>query len=183
MFLNRYPHTITLKDGTELLVRAMNKQDDRALMDFFEGLKEADRLYLRNDVSSYRVVREWFNNLNYKRVFPLLAMQGDRIVANATLHRKPFGWMRHMGEVRIVVSPDFRKRGLASAMFTELIHTAVEAGLDKLTAEMAVSQVGPMEVFRKMGFREEATLEGYIKDAKGKVHDLLVMTLDIKNHR
>ena len=129
MLLERYPQKITLKDGTDLLLKAMNKQDERALMDFFEGLEEADRLYLRNDVSSYRVVREWFKSLNYNRVFPLLAVHGDRIVANATLHRKPFGWMRHVGEIRIVVSPDFRKRGLAHTMFTELIHTA--AGMDR----------------------------------------------------
>lgn len=179
MLLERYPQTVTLKDGTELLLRAMNKQDERALMDFFEDLEDADRLYMRNDVSSYRVIREWFNTLNYNRVFPLLAVKGGRIVANATLHRKPFGWMRHVGEIRIVVSPEFRRRGLAYTMFTELIHTAEEAGLDKLTAEMAVSQAGAIEVFRKMGFKEETTLKGYIKDARDNVHDLLVMTLDI----
>jgi ribosomal protein S18 acetylase RimI-like enzyme len=179
MLLDHYPQKVTLKDGTELILRAMNKQDDRALMDFFEDLEDEDRLYLRNDVSSYRVVREWFKNLNYQRVFPLLAVQGKRIVANATLHRKPFGWMRHVGEIRIVVSPEFRKRGLARTMFAELIETAAEAGLEKLTAEMAVSQKGAVKVFRNMGFKDETTLKGYIKDARGDVHDLLVMTLDI----
>jgi RimJ/RimL family protein N-acetyltransferase len=180
MFLDRYPQKITLKDGTELVLKAMNKQDEGALIAFFEGLDDTDRLYMRNDVSSYRVVREWFKNLNYNRVFPLLAMDGDRIVANATLHRKPFGWMRHVGEIRVVVSTDFRKRGLAQTMFTELIHTASEAGLDKLTAEMAVSQADAIEACRKMGFGEETIFKGYVKDARDEVHDLLVMTLDIE---
>jgi RimJ/RimL family protein N-acetyltransferase len=180
MLLDRYPQRITLKDGTELILRAMNKQDERDLVEFFEGLEDADRLYMRNDVTNYRVVREWFNNLNYSRVFPLLAVHEGRIVANATLHRKPHGWMRHVGEIRIVVSPDFRKRGLASTMFTELIHTAAEAGLDKLTAEMAASQTAAIEVFRKMGFKDETTLKSYIMDARGDVHDLLIMTLDIE---
>jgi len=180
MLLDRYPQEVTLKDGTDLLLRTMNKQDERALMDFFESLEDPDRLYLRNDVSNYRVVREWFINLNYSKVLPLLAVHGDQIVANATLHRKPFGWMRHVGEIRIVVSPNFRKRGLARTMFTELIQTAAEAGLDKLTAEMAASQNDAIEVFRKMGFKDEITLKGYIKDARGIVHDLLIMTLDIE---
>jgi len=180
MLLDRYPQEVTLKDGTDLLLRTMNKQDERALMDFFESLEDSDRLYLRNDVSNYRVVREWFNNLNYSKVLPLLAVHGDQIVANATLHRKPFGWMRHVGEIRIVVSPNFREKGLARTMFTELIQTAAEAGLDKLTAEMAASQDDAVEVFRKMGFKDEVTLEGYIKDARGIVHDLLIMTLDIE---
>ncbi len=180
MLLERYPQKVTLKDGTDLVLRTMNKQDERALVDFFEDLEDVDRLYLRNDVSSYRVVREWFQNLNYKKVLPLLAVHGDRIVANATLHRKPFGWMRHVGEIRIVVSPDFRNRGLARTMLTELIQTAAEAGLDKLTAEMAVSQNDAVEVFRKMGFKDETTLKGYIKDARNNVHDLLILTLDIE---
>jgi RimJ/RimL family protein N-acetyltransferase len=178
MLLDRYPQKVTLDDGTELVLKAMNKQDERILMDFFEDLEDTDRQYLRNDVSNYRVVREWFNNLNYNRVFPLLAMHEGRIVANATLHRKPYGWMRHVGEIRIVVSPSFRKRGLARIMFTELIHTAQEAGLDKLTAEMAVTQTGAIEVFRKMGFQDEAILKGYIRDAKDEVCDLLIMTLE-----
>ncbi len=180
MLLERYPQKVTLKDGADLVLRTMNKQDERALVDFFEDLEDVDRLYLRNDVSSYRVVREWFQNLNYKKVLPLLAVHGDRIVANATLHRKPFGWMRHVGEIRIVVSPDFRNRGLARTMLTELIQTAAEAGLDKLTAEMAVSQNDAVEVFRKMGFKDETTLKGYIKDARNNVHDLLILTLDIE---
>ncbi len=176
MLLDRYPQNVTLEDGTELVLKAMNKQDERILMDFFEDLYDSDRQYLRNDVSNYRVVREWFNNLNYNRVFPLLAVHEGRIVANATLHRKPFGWMRHVGEIRIVVSPSFRKKGLARVMFTELIHTAEEAGLEKLIAEMAVTQVGAIEVFRKMGFKDEAVLKDYIRDAKDEVHDLLIMT-------
>jgi L-amino acid N-acyltransferase YncA len=177
MLLEKYPDKIDLKDGTQLTLRAMNKQDERALMDFFESLTKEDRLYLRNDVSSYRVVREWFENLNYNRVFPLLAIVDDKIVANATLHRKPFGWMRHMGEIRIVVSPKYRKKGLARIMAAEIIENAKAAGLEKLTAEMAVSQKDALEAFHKLGFKDEATLKDYIRDGKDKGHDLLIMTL------
>lgn len=179
MLLDRYPQRITLQDGAQLVLRAMNKQDERAVMAFFEGLRDEDRLYMRNDVSSYRVVREWFNSLNYNRVFPLLAVHERAVVANATLHRKPFGWMRHVGEVRIVVAPEFRQRGLARIMITDLIKSAAEAGLEKLTAEMAISQTGAIEVFRKVGFTDEAVMKGYIRDARDDVHDLLVMTLDV----
>lgn len=179
MHLERFPKKIQLKDGTELVLRAMTRQDERALMEFFEELEDEDRLYLRNDVSNYRVVREWFSNLNYNRVFPILALKERAIVANATLHRKPFGWMRHVGEIRIVVSPQFRKKGLARILAAEIIQSAREAELEKLTAEMAVSQKGAVEVFRKMGFVEEATLKGYIRDAKDHLHDLLVMSLEL----
>lgn len=179
MLLEKYPDKIDLKDGTQLTLRAMNKQDERSLMDFFESLTKEDRLYLRNDVSSYRVVREWFENLNYSRVFPLLAIVDDKIVANATLHRKPFGWMRHMGEIRIVVSPKYRKKGLARILAAEIIENAKSAGLEKLTAEMAVSQKDAFEVFHKLGFKDEATLKGYIRDGKNKGHDLLIMTLEL----
>lgn len=179
MLLEKYPEKIDLKDGTQLTLRAMTKQDDRDLMDFFESLTKEDRLYLRNDVSSYRVVREWFENLNYSRVFPLLAIVDDKIVANATLHRKPFGWMRHVGEIRIVVSPEYRKKGLARIMAAEIIENARSAGLEKLTAEMAVSQKDAFEAFHKLGFKDEATLTDYIRDGKDKGHDLLIMTLKL----
>lgn len=180
MLFERYPSEVKLKDGTAVVLRPMNRMDERALTDFFATFTEEDRLYLRNDISSVSTVRTWIKSLDYKRVFPLLAVVGERIVGNGTLHRKPYNWMRHIGEVRIAVAPDLRRKGLGRLLAEELIINGADEGLKKLTAEMVVTQKGAQKVFSGLGFEKEAVLKGYIMDWKGKEQDLIVMTHRIK---
>ncbi len=180
MLMDRYPLEVELKDGTSVTLRPMKRQDERELIAFFSDLTEEDRLFLRNDVSSVQVIRSWVNTLDYRRVFPLLALEGKKIVANGSLHRKPYNWMRHMGEVRVVVASDYRKKGLGQIMADELVANAEDEDLKKLSAEVVIDQKSALELFTRVGFKEEATLKGYVQDSKGKTRDLIVMTREIK---
>lgn len=179
MLLDRYPKEIELGAESKIILRPMTRDDEDPLLEFFGSLTEQDRLYLRNDVSNARVIRSWFGKIDYKRVFPILAFDEGKVVGNATLHRRPFSWMRHIGEIRIVVAPDYRKMGLARVLADELFDNAIDEELEKLTADFAADQKVALKVFSRLGFRKEATLKNYVLDADGKLHDLVVMTRDI----
>ena len=179
MLFVRYPQDVEL-DGTTVTIRPMIRDDENAVIDFFGTLTEKDRLFLRNDVTNPRIIRSWFDTIDYKRVLPLLAIVGQDVVGNATLHRRQYGWMSHLGEIRIVISPDYRRKGLAKTLAGELIDNAADEGLEKLTAEFAAEQKDALKVFSRLGFRKEATLKNYIVDAKGRHTDLVVMTRDIE---
>ena len=180
MLMDRYPLEVELKDGMSVILRPLKRQDERGLIAFFSELTEEDRLFLRNDVSSVQVIRSWINTLDYRRVFPLLALNGDKIIANGSLHRKPYNWMRHMGEVRVVVASDYRKKGLGRVMADELVANAEDEDLEKLSAEVVINQKSALELFTRVGFQQEATLKGYVLDNTGKNRDLIVMTREIK---
>jgi RimJ/RimL family protein N-acetyltransferase len=124
-------------------------------------------------------VRVWCREPDYDRVLPILAEQEGRIIGDATLHRRPSGWMRHVGEIRVVTDPFFRRRGLASALARELFYLALQAGLDKMVAEVAADQLAAAKVFEKLGFSCEARLTGHIVDLHGRKHDLLILSTDI----
>jgi ribosomal protein S18 acetylase RimI-like enzyme len=87
--------------------------------------------------------------------------------------------MRHLGEIRVTTDPFFRRRGLASALAREIFYLALQAGLDKMVAEVAADQLPAAKVFEKLGFRREARLAGQIVDLQGRKHDLLVLSTDI----
>ena len=72
MILDEYPKEITLKDGSKLVLRPMVAEDEAALLAFFQGLSEGERLYLRDDVTDPEVVRGWAENVDYNRVLPVL---------------------------------------------------------------------------------------------------------------
>lgn len=174
-----YPKKVILKEGTPVILRPMVREDEEGLLAFFRGLTDDDRMFLRDDVTSPEVIRDWAENINHNRVLPILALDGDRVVGDATLHRYPFTWMRHVGSIRVVVSPDFREKGLARVLAAEVFANAVSIKLDKLTAEMLTDQHEARKVFSKLGFRDEAILKDHVMDVEGNKHDLLVMSNDV----
>ncbi len=179
MPLREFPKRIALRDGTSVTFRPLVPADEAALLEFFGRLSPEDRQFLRDDVMQPETVRAWCREADYDRVLPILAEREGRIVGDASLHRRPSGWMRHVGEIRVVTDPFFRRRGLASALAREIFYLALQAGLDKMVAEVAADQLAAVKVFEKLGFSCEARLTGHIVDLQGRKRDLLILSTDI----
>ena len=179
MPLREFPKRILLRDNTPVKLRPLVPADEDALVEFFRRLSPEDRQFLRDDVMRPETVRVWCREPDYDRVLPILAEQEGRIIGDATLHRRPSGWMRHVGEIRVATDPFFRRRGLASTLAREIFYLALQAGLDKMVAEVAADQVAAAKVFEKLGFSREARLVGQIVDLQGRKHDLLILSTDI----
>ena len=47
----RYPKTVKLKDGSEVLVRLTDQGDQDRLLEFFRDIPEAERVFLREDLT------------------------------------------------------------------------------------------------------------------------------------
>jgi len=176
MSLDEYPKEVNLRDGSKVIMRPVMKEDEEALYQFFKGLSKEDRLYLRDDVTSREVIHGWMENIDFERVLPILAFDGETIVADATLHRNPHGWRHHVGEIRMSVAGSHRGRGLARVIAAEIFQQAVGFGLDKLVAEMLTVQKNAQRVFARLGFQEEAVLKDHGVDADGNKHDLIIMS-------
>jgi RimJ/RimL family protein N-acetyltransferase len=168
-----------LKDGTEVALRPMVKEDEEALYAFFQEFPEEQLLVLRHDVKDRDIIREWARRLNYNRVIPLLGLVEGKIVADATLHRVTHGWKRHIGGVRIVVAPKYQGLGLATLMLNELVRLAHELGLEKLWAEVPLDCVNAIRACRNAGFVCKAVIEGLVKDGQDQNQDILIMVCNI----
>lgn len=174
-----YPREVVLRDGTKVTLRPMGKEDGEKLFHFFTQLPEEDRLYLREDVTKKEVIDGWIRDLNYDRVFPLLAEFQGRIVGDATLHRRRYGWARHVAKVRVVIAHDFQHKGLGTKMIQELIGIAADEKLTKLLVELMANQTVAIRAFQKIGFEKVATIPELVKDTAGGLHDLVVLAYDI----
>jgi len=168
-----------LKDGTVVLLRPMVKADRKGLEEFFNRLTPSVLQYVRNDVTDPKVLDKWFDQLNYDRVFPLLAFQGDKLVANASLHRVAHGWRKHLGTIRIVVDPEFHGKGLGTLMINELVDLAMEFGLEKLMAEFPLRAHAALVMFKKAGFSPRGVIEGLMKGRHGEDLDIVIMVMDV----
>jgi hypothetical protein len=106
--MDEYPKEISLKSGQNLTIRLLKEDDIEALVQFFQELPEEDRMYLRSDVMKRENIVRRFGTLNYDQVYPVIALDRDRIVAIGNLWRAEFGWMRNLGEIRVVVAKDYQ---------------------------------------------------------------------------
>ena len=179
--LSLYPKKTILRDGTPITLRPMTGEDEAAVLEFFLGVPEEERWFLKEDVTSPRVVRQWLQNLDYKKALPLLAeTESGKVVADAVLIRRRGGSRAHVGELRIVVAPAFRQRGLGVLLMRELCDIANDAGLERVVAEMvADTEEDAVRAAEWMGFYKLATLEGMARDLAGHDHDLLVMAMPL----
>jgi len=130
--ISAYPKELVLRDGTRVIIRPLQPGDEAALRGFFLEIPEEERFFLKEDVTSPKVIAEWIEHLDYRRALPLLAFVDGKVVADAVLIRRRGNARSHVGEIRIVVAPAYRYRGLGTSLMRELCDIADHAGLEKV---------------------------------------------------
>jgi acetyltransferase len=173
--VEQYPKTIKLKDGSSVTVRPLRPTDEKRFHEFFCEVPPNERLLFKHRVTDIAVIREWCQRIDPGRILPLLAVSGDKIIADASLHQTLGGWKRHIGRISVVVHPAARGKGLARILVTELIEIAGNLGLEKLEAEFLGDQKSARYVFSELGFNELVFLEDYVKDMQALAHDYVLM--------
>jgi RimJ/RimL family protein N-acetyltransferase len=173
--LDRYPKEIVLRDGVRVDFRPMVPDDVDPLWEFLQRIPSDEKMFFREDVKGREDVELWAKDLDYEKALPILAFSGERIVGDATLHRNRTGWKQRVGTVRILISPDFRHRGLGTAMIRELRHIGEKASLHYLLAEVIEEQPTAIRAFEKLGFERMVVFRNYVNDHKGKLHNLVVL--------
>jgi len=178
--LQKFPKVITLKDGTEATLRPLRRDDEKDFHQLFLGIPEPERMFIKHRVTEIETIRDWCRNIDYGRNLPLVALIGGKIVGDATLHQQLGGWRRHIGRVSVLVHPQHRGRGLASALVSEIVDIARQVGLEKVEAEFIGEQAAAIKMFALLGFSQLLRLENYVKDMQAVSHDYILMGLELK---
>jgi RimJ/RimL family protein N-acetyltransferase len=173
-----YPWTTSINDKA-FTVRLMRPSDAHALLTFAQELPESDLLFLSIDITKPEVVGAWANSVQRGRTFTVLAETEGRLVGHGTLSLNDLMWTRHLGEIQLMINPNYRRHGLGSLLANEVFAIAQELGLQKIVARMAADQKGALQVFERLGFKAEALLADYVIDRHERTHDLIVMSYDV----
>jgi GNAT superfamily N-acetyltransferase len=178
--LQKYPKEVKLKDDAKSKFRPLRKDDEKAFHEFFLAVPEPERMFIKHRVTELAVIQGWCKNIDLGRNLPLMALMGNKIVGVATLHQQLGGWKRHIGRVSVLVHPNYRGRGVARALVSDILSIARFLGLEKVEAEFIGEQDAAMKMFALMGFSSLMRLEGYVKDMQAITHDYVLMGLDLK---
>ncbi len=151
-------------------IRSLEPGDRGALERFLARVPEGDRTFFKEDVDDPVVVDAWALP-GTARVLAVEAGDVVGYVALVGLH----GWSSHVGEVRVIVDPERRGRGIGRALARRAVLEAIELGLTKLVVEVVADQEPAVAMFRSLGFDPEALLVDHVRDRSGRLRDLLVL--------
>ncbi len=177
--LEKFPKTVTVKEGLEVCVRPLEKEDEKAFHDFHLAIPEDELLFIKHRITEEALFHEWCSELDYERNLPLLALVDGKIVGDVTLHQRQGGWKRHIGLVSALIHPDYRGRGILGALLAELVEIAKHCGLVKLESEFNGERATAMRALAEEGFRELTRIPKYVQDMHCKSHDYVLLGLDL----
>jgi GNAT superfamily N-acetyltransferase len=178
--IRRYPRTVELRGGVQIVIRPMERGDGDGLLQFFLRVPADERFYLKDDVASPEVIGSFVEHLDYDRALPLLALDGQRVVGDAVLVRHRGGYRAHTGEIRLVIDPEYRGKGLGVVLMTELADIAWDAELDSVEFELIRDvQDEAIAAAEHVGAFNVGTVKEFVKDAHGKLHDLVFLRIPL----
>lgn len=173
-----YPRAVKL-NGNTVQLTAMNAGDGAALAAFVKTLSAHDLTFVRRDITHPKVLDAWMRAVDEGGIVSLAAREGDTLVGCTAIVVDALSWSRHVGELRVLVAPEWRGRGLGRVLIQECFALALGLGLSKLTVQMTVDQTAAIAVFEELGFRAEAVLRDQVKDRDGQLHDLALLSHDV----
>lgn len=175
---DRLPRTEEV-NGEPVTLRLMTADDADALHAFFQEMAEEnhrDLLFLRRDVTSGEEIDSWEREIAAGETITVLAVAEGQVLGESSLHRNNVPWTRHVGNVRVILDPQQRGRGLSRLLLGEIFALALGCGIERVVAEMMAEQASALGLFRAVGFVEEGRYRAYARDLDGNLHDLVVMT-------
>jgi GNAT superfamily N-acetyltransferase len=177
--LDEFPKEVVLGGDLKLTVRPLAPADEMAFHEFFLALPERERMFIKHRVTDPAVIREWCSKIDLGHKLPLLAIAEGQVLGCCTLHQQLGGWKRHVGRVSVLVHPQYRGRGIAKLLVSEIMDLAQRIGLEKLEAEFLADQKAAVKVFGLLGFSQLLMLPDYVKDMQAVDHDYILMGVDL----
>ena len=156
-------------------IRELQAEDRDAVERFVERVPEGDRTFFKEDVEAPGVLDAWTRPGTARAV---AVEEGEVIgyVAVVPLH----GWSSHVGEVRVIVDPGRRGRGIGRALARRAVLEAVELELRKMVVEVVADQEPTIAMFRSLGFDPEALLTDQVRDQSGALRDLMILAHSVE---
>jgi RimJ/RimL family protein N-acetyltransferase len=172
---DRYSAHETLKDGTPYTIRAICREDGKALMDAFQGL---------DPESIYRRFFTPKKGLSERELDALTDVDFNQVVALVVTVQRDDGEAligggryaivgEDVAELAFMTSGEYRGLGIASLILKHLTEIALGNGLRRFEAEVLAENQPMLAVFRRSGLPTRTRREG----------TTLLITIELEDQR
>jgi len=151
-----FPHIVTLKNGSEVLIRRAESEDFRMLFSMFSSLSDDTmfRRFLRSQKTLTEADAEEMLRLNDKNVTSLIAIlqkdHNEQAIGEARYATDSSG---KLAEAAVVIVDAWQNLGLGTALFSDLLAEAKREGLSKIIAYFDVENRSVIRLGQKFGFK------------------------------
>ena len=173
-----FPYTARVGDAS-ITLRLMTPEDREELLAFMRAQPEDDLFFLLVDVTTPEGLEHWMRDLQEGRNVTVLAEEAGKLLGYSSLHHGQTRWTRHLGEIRLMMAPDQRGRGVGRLLGHEIFLIAHEMGLRRIVVRVASGQKSARRLFERLGFHMEALLPDWVIDRQGRTQDLVLMSYDV----
>ena len=155
-----------------MTIQKFTSDDVDALDELFGRLPESDLTFIKEDVTP-AAVAGWPTAPGWRWV----DVAPDGTVNGLAALLPLSGWSDHVGELRLVVDPASRGRGIGRGLAQHAVTHGVQSGLLKLVVEVPAAQQSVTNMFLGLGFTGEALLRDHFRDRSGQLQDLVMLAL------
>ena len=173
-----FPYTARVGDAS-ITLRLMTPGDREAFLAFMRAQPEDDLFFLLVDVTTPEGLDHWMGDLQNGRNITVLAEEGGKLLGYSSLHHGQARWTRHLGEIRLLMAPGQRGRGVGRLLGHEVFSIAHDMGLQRIVVRVASAQSSARHLFERLGFHMEALLADWVIDRQGHTEDLVLMSYDV----
>lgn len=161
-------------------IKPLEMSEIPELIEMYKSLSESEQWMLRRSIDDPHFAQGVKRDLEDEWVYRLVAWADDKIVGSITLVRGWGRWVQHTAEARIMTHPNYRRYGIATVLFDEVIPFAETHHVEKVYANLIPSQQAARKMIKNIGFHREATLKNHVKDIYNRYHDLRIYSVDLE---
>lgn len=148
--------TITLKDGSECILRSPLKEDALEMMEYLKACASETNFilrYIEECTETEEQESKYLQAINDSKFnIMIVAFVDGEIAGNCQLNIHKRLKTRHRGDVAIAIKKKYWNKGIGSALFNELIKIAKENGCLQLELEFIEGNTRARALYEKMGF-------------------------------
>lgn len=156
-------------------IRQLEQRDREDVKRFVARVPEGDRTFFKENVDDPEVLEAWVRPGSDRAI----AIDDERVLGYVAVVPLQ-GWSSHVGEVRVIVDPDARGRGIGRALARHAVLEALNLGLTKMVVEVVADQEATIAMFRSLGFDPEALLADHVRDQAGDLRDLMILAHSVE---
>ncbi len=176
-----YPKWIACKDHFQVEIRPLRLDQIHKQVTMLRSLDDRDLAKLPCDVRDVGYAETIRQQIMDESVFRLVAWHGiDEIVGALALYRGTSRWVQHTGKVVVVTHPVYRRYGVATVLFDEMLQLAEALEIKKLYTELSDFHREGKTLAKSIGLKKEATLNDHVIDKEGNFHKLHIYSVKIE---
>ncbi|MHA1269124.1 MAG: GNAT family N-acetyltransferase [Candidatus Helarchaeota archaeon] len=146
--------SVILKNGKKLEVRRGLKRDLDAMWNIFNiVVRERKYIPVFNTLTTEFEKQRWYLQMREKQNLILVAMVDDKIIGLLTLEHLDWDASYHVGELGIVIHPEFRLMGIGFHLINCCIEMVKKEQIfKKITLSCFHNNIIALNLYKKLGF-------------------------------